>query len=416
MLLSTLKELKDRGNSIVVVEHDEETIRRGDYIIDLGPGAGPGGGRVVAAGTLDQLRASPESVTGAWLNGNRDRAITSKLRPASKWLRVEGATKHNLKGIDAAVPLETLTCVTGVSGSGKSTLVKEIIYHTLASRLSKKNGQPHGCREITGWEHLARVVEIDHSPIGRTPRSTPATYVGLFDDIRRLFSMVPDARTRGFGPGRFSFNVSGGRCEACAGQGRIRVEMAFLPDVYVACESCGGRRFNEDTLAVRYRGKNIHDVLGMSFREGLEFFEAIPGIRKTLELLVAIGLDYLTFGQSSPTLSGGEAQRIKLARELAAATNGVRKTLYILDEPTTGLHLADIDKILMIFQRLVDQGSTVIVIEHNLEVIKSADHIIDLGPEGGEAGGRIVVAGNPFEILRHPSSHTAKFLNRYLEG
>jgi len=416
MLLSTLKELKDRGNSIVIVEHDEETIRRGDYIIDLGPGAGPGGGRVVAAGTLDQLRASPESVTGAWLNGNRDRAITSKLRRASKWLRVKDATKHNLKGIDAAIPLETLTCVTGVSGSGKSTLVKEIIYHTLASRLSKKNGQPHGCREITGWEHLARVVEIDHSPIGRTPRSTPATYVGLFDDIRRLFSMVPDARTRGFGPGRFSFNVSGGRCEACGGQGRIRVEMAFLPDVYVACEVCGGRRFNEETLAVYYRSKNIHDVLGMSFREGLEFFEAIPGIRSSLELLVAIGLDYLTFGQSSPTLSGGEAQRIKLARELAAATNGARKNLYILDEPTTGLHLADIDKILMILQRLVDQGSTVIVIEHNLEVIKAADHVIDLGPEGGEAGGRIVVAGNPFEILRHPSSHTAKFLNRYLKG
>jgi len=415
MLLSSLQELKDRGNSVIVVEHDEETIRRGDYIIDLGPGAGPGGGRVVAAGTLDQIRTAPESVTGAWLNGNRDRAITSKLRPARNWLRVEGATMHNLKGIDVTIPLETLTCVTGVSGSGKSTLVKGIIYHTVASRLSKKNGQPHGCREIAGWEQLLRVVEIDHTPIGRTPRSTPATYVGLFDDIRRLFSMVPDARTRGFGPGRFSFNVSGGRCDTCAGQGRIRVEMAFLPDVYVACEVCGGRRFNEETLAVCYRGKNIHDVLGMSFREGLEFFEAIPSVRKTLEFLVAIGLDYLTFGQSSPTLSGGEAQRIKLARELAAA-NGARKTLYILDEPTTGLHLADIDKILMILQRLVDQGSTVIIIEHNLEVIKSADHIIDLGPEGGDAGGRVVAAGTPFDLLRRKkASWTGRFLERYLQ-
>jgi len=415
MLLSSLRDLKDRGNSIVVVEHDEETIRRGDYVIDLGPGAGPGGGRVVAAGTLDQIRAVPESVTGAWLNGNRERAITSKLRPARNWLRVQGATMHNLKGIDVAVPLETLTCVTGVSGSGKSTLVKEILYHTLASKLSRKNGRPHGCREIYGWEHLARVVEIDHSPIGRTPRSTPATYVGLFDDIRRLFSMVPDARTRGFGPGRFSFNVPGGRCEACAGQGRIRVEMAFLPDVYVACETCGERRFNEETLSVCYRGKNIHDVLGMSFHEGLEFFEAIPPVRSALELLVSIGLDYLTFGQSSPTLSGGEAQRIKLARELAAV-NGARKTLYILDEPTTGLHLADIEKIIMIFQKLVDQGSTVVVIEHNLEVIKSSDHIIDLGPEGGDRGGRIVAAGSPFDVLRRKKvSWTGRFLDRYLK-
>lgn len=415
MLLSTLEKLKDRGNSVIVVEHDEETIRRGDYIIDLGPGAGPGGGRVVAEGTLDQLRASPESVTGAWVNGNRDRTVTSRLRPGGKWLRVRGAVRHNLRGIDAAIPLETLTCVTGVSGSGKSTLVKEIIYSTLQSRLSGKNGEPSGCRDITGWENLARVVEIDHSPIGRTPRSTPATYVGLFDDIRRLFSMVPDARARGFGPGRFSFNVSGGRCADCAGQGRVRVEMAFLPDVYVACETCGGKRFNEETLAVRYRGRNIHDVLAMSFREGLEFFDAIPGIRNTLELLVDIGLDYLTFGQSSPTLSGGEAQRIKLTRELGAATKGARKALYILDEPTTGLHLADIEKILMILQRLVDQGNTVIVIEHNLEVIKSADHIIDLGPEGGDGGGRVVAAGTPYDLLRHKKdSWTGRFLDRYL--
>ncbi len=415
MLLSTLKELKDRGNSIIIVEHDEETIRRGDYIIDLGPGAGPGGGRVVAEGTLDQIRASPESVTGAWVNGSRDRTVTSKLRPAKKWLRIRGAARHNLKGIDVAIPLETLTCVTGVSGSGKSTLVKDIIYSNLLSRVSGNNGRAFGCREIVGWEHLARVVEIDHSPIGRTPRSTPATYVGLFDDIRRLFSLVPDSRTRGYGPGRFSFNVSGGRCEACAGQGRIRVEMAFLPDVYVACESCGGRRFNEETLAVHYRGKSIDDVLGMSFREGLEFFDAVPGIRGTLELLVDVGLDYLTFGQSSPTLSGGEAQRIKLTRELAAAANGGRRTLYILDEPTTGLHLADIEKILLILQRLVDQGNTVLVIEHNLEVIKAADHIIDLGPEGGEGGGRVVAAGTPFDLLqRKEVSWTGRFLDRYL--
>ncbi len=416
ILLSTLRELKERGNTIVVVEHDEETIRNGDHIIDLGPGAGPGGGWVVAQGTLQDIRACAESVTGAWMNGHR-REIASHRRPPrdGAWIEVIGAAMHNLKDIDASIPLGTLTCVTGVSGSGKSTLVKDVLYEALKSRLSGRAGAATGFKEIRGWEHLARVTEIDHSPIGRTPRSTPATYVGFFDEIRRLFAGVPEARARGYGAGRFSFNVAGGRCESCAGQGRIKVEMSFLPDVYVACEECGGRRFNEETLAITYHGKNIHDVLEMSFREGLDVFAAIPRIRRALQFIVDIGLDYLTFGQPSPTLSGGEAQRIKIASELASSIEGTGRSLYILDEPTTGLHLADTERLVDILHRLVDRGNTVVVIEHNLEVIRAADYIIDLGPEGGAAGGRIIARGTPFELLRQTrKSHTARFLKRYL--
>ena len=423
-LIATLRDLHAKGNSVIVVEHDEETIKAGDYLIDLGPGAGPQGGLVVAEGSLKDIQACAESVTGRYLKSDSRPTVTSRLRPPkdSRWLMVFGADKHNLKGVDARIPLGTLTCVTGVSGSGKSTLVKEVIYRTLKSRLpGKPYGRPaardvhggDGCREIEGWQQLNKVVEIDHSPIGRTPRSTPATYIGLFDEIRRLFAMVPAARARGYSAGRFSFNVSGGRCETCAGQGRIRVEMDFLPEIYVHCEDCNGRRFNEETLDIRYHGKSIHDVLEMSFGEGLEFFAAIPKIRTGVQLMVDIGLDYLTFGQASPTLSGGEAQRIKLARQLPGSSE---KSLYILDEPTTGLHLADIDKLLAILHRLVDRGTTVLVIEHNLKVIKEADYILDMGPEGGAGGGCLIAEGTPQDLIKQSKvSHTARFLKKYLK-
>jgi len=412
LLLESLRRLKERGNTILVVEHDEETIRRADHIVDLGPGAGPQGGRVVAQGTLEDLRRTPQSITGAYLDGRARREITSKLRPAKGWLTVIGARRFNLKGIDVRIPLGAITCVTGVSGSGKSTLVREVLYRGLKGLLSRGEAPSDGFKEIRGWEALRRVAEVDHSPIGRTPRSTPATYVGLFDEIRRLFAQVPEARSRGWGPGRFSFNLQGGRCEDCGGQGRIKVEMEFLPDVYITCEACGGRRYNEETLSVTYRGKNIHEVLEMTFGEGLEFFGAIPKVRKTLELLVEIGLDYLTFGQPSPTLSGGEAQRIKLVRELASSSS---RTLYILDEPTTGLHIADIEKLLKILHKLADRGDTVVVIEHNLKVIKEADYVIDLGPEGGEKGGYLLVEGTPLELLNQTSrSYTAQALKAYL--
>ncbi len=413
ILLSTLGELRGRGNTILVVEHDEETIRSADHIIDLGPGAGPRGGTITAQGTVAEIKKNPNSLTGVYLNSSSNRNLDSVFRAPleGKWIEVSGAKLHNLKSVTARIPLGTLTCVTGVSGSGKSTLVKEVLFPALRDAIAnRRNG--NSSEKISGWEVLTRVVEIDHSPIGRTPRSTPATYVGILDEIRKLFAQVPEARLRGYGPGRFSFNVKGGRCETCAGQGHIRVEMDFLPNVYVLCEECSGRRYNEETLGTIYRGKSIHDVMQMSFGEGLELFSSIPQVRDSLQLLVDIGLDYLTFGQASPTLSGGEAQRIKLAKELTSS-NG--RALYILDEPTTGLHMADTERLIAVLQRLVDRGHTVLVIEHNLDVVRSADYIIDLGPEGGDAGGRIVAQGNPRELLGQTGkSFTAKFLKRYL--
>ena len=417
MLLAALRDMKDRGNTVLVVEHDEETIRTGDHIIDLGPGGGAHGGRVLASGTLEEIQRCPESVTGASLNGRRQRGITSRCRlPKDEWLLVNGAREYNLKGIDCRVPLGTFTCITGVSGSGKSTLLRETIFHGLRRLLHDSKDRVGAHDAIKGWEPLEKVLEVDHSPIGRTPRSTPATYVGLFDEIRRLFSLAPEARARGYGPSRFSFNVKGvqgGRCEECAGQGTIKVEMQFLPDVYVGCEGCLGRRYNEETLSVLYKGKNIHQVLEMTFEQGLEFFSAVPHIKRPLEQLVEMGLGYLTFGQPSPTLSGGEAQRVKLIAELSKPSRG--KTLYILDEPTTGLHMADIEKLLKVLQQLVDRGNTVVVIEHNMDVIKEADYIIDLGPEGGAGGGHICAQGNPYAILKQQErSYTARFLRDYL--
>jgi excinuclease ABC subunit A len=369
----------------------------------------------VAAGTLEEIRCSPESVTGAFFNGGNQRAITTRLRVPNGGgrLRVLGAREHNLKGIDCSIPLGTLTCITGVSGSGKSTLLREIIFHGLRKLLHNARDRVGAHREIRGWELLERVVEVDHSPIGRTPRSTPATYTGLFDEIRRLFALAPEARARGYGQGRFSFNVTGGRCEECGGQGTIKVEMQFLPGIYVGCEGCMGRRYNDETLGVTYKGRTIHQVLEMTFEQGLEFFSAVPTIRRTLEMLVEMGLGYLTFGQPSPTLSGGEAQRVKLIAELSRPSRG--KTFYILDEPTTGLHMADIEKLLSVLQQLVDKGNTVVIIEHNLIVIKEADYIIDLGPEGGAGGGQICAQGNPWEIIeQHERSYTARFLREYL--
>jgi excinuclease ABC subunit A len=415
-LLDTLTELKERGNTIVVVEHDEETIRRADHLIDLGPGAGRHGGGLVASGTLADLQKTPQSITGAYLNGSGRRSLTSQERKPSSGdqLLLRGARARNLKNIDVAVPLGTFTCVTGVSGSGKSTLVEETLYKALANKISKAEHQAGEHQELAGWKHLDRVMEVDHSPIGRTPRSVPATYVGVFNDIRRLFSLTPEARARGYGPGRFSFNVASGRCQNCKGQGLVRVEMAFLPNVYVRCEQCNGQRYNSETLAVSYKGKNIAEVLEMSLEEAADFFGAVAKIKRSLRLLVDLGLGYLNMGQSSPTLSGGEAQRLKLANELAK--NHRARTLYILDEPTTGLHIADVEKLVAVLQALVDHGHTLVVIEHNLEVIKAADHIIDLGPEGGDGGGEVVACGSPRELLKQTErSYTARYLKSYLE-
>jgi excinuclease ABC subunit A len=416
-LLDALTELKEKGNTIVVVEHDEETIRRADHLIDLGPGAGRYGGRLVASGTLADLQQTPQSITGAYLNGNGRRNLASSERKPSSgnWLMLSGARARNLKNIDASVPLGTFTCVTGVSGSVKSTVVEETLYKSLANILSKAELQAGEHQELAGWKHLDRVMEVDHSPIGRTPRSVPVTYVGVFNDIRRLFSLTPEARTRGYGPGRFSFNVPAGRCQNCKGQGLVRVEMAFLPNVYVRCEQCSGQRYNSETLAVRYKDKNIAEVLEMSLEEAADFFGAVGKIKRPLRLLVDLGLGYLSMGQSSPTLSGGEAQRLKLANELAK--NHRARTLYILDEPTTGLHIADVEKLVAVLQALVDRGHTLVVIEHNLEVIKAADHIIDLGPEGGDGGGEVVACGSPRELLEQTErSYTARYLKDYLEG
>jgi len=416
VLVDALRTLRDRGNTIIVVEHDEETIRAADTIIDLGPGAGRDGGKVVAAGALAEIRRAPLSVTGALIDGH-GRDITSRLRPwrGQPALRVAGASANNLRGIDVDFPLGRLIAVTGVSGSGKSTLLKETLYKGLKNRLLNRKDPAGACRDIAGWKAITRVLEVDHSPIGRTPRSVPASYIGFLDDIRRLFAATPSARARGYSPGRFSFNVSGGRCEACQGQGRPKVEMSFLPDVYVPCEVCGGGRFNPETLEVLYKGKTIAEVLEMTFAEAVVFFNAIPLIRKAVQFVCEVGLGYLALGQPSPTLSGGEAQRIKLAEQLAKPSNG--HTLYILDEPTTGLHLADVRRLIDVLQALVETGHTVAVIEHNLEIIKEADTIIDLGPEGGAGGGQLVAAGSPKELLKFAKlSHTARCLRQYLSN
>ncbi|NLN17691.1 MAG: excinuclease ABC subunit UvrA [Firmicutes bacterium] len=408
-LLDTLKALRDLGNTVIVVEHDEETIREADYIIDIGPGAGVHGGELVQAGSIEEVMANPRSVTGQYLSGKRAIRVPQTRRPPNdKWLRVLGAQENNLKNIDVEIPLGTFVCVTGVSGSGKSTLVNEIIYKRLARDLNGARLKPGAHRDIEGLEHLQKVINIDQSPIGRTPRSNPATYTGAFDLVRELFASTPDARMRGYAPGRFSFNVKGGRCEACRGDGIIKIEMHFLPDVYVPCEVCGGKRYNRETLSVRYRGKSIADVLAMTVEEACDFFRNIPRLARKLQTLVDVGLGYIDLGQPATTLSGGEAQRVKLATELSRRSNG--KTLYILDEPTTGLHMADVDKLLDVLNRLVDAGDTVLVIEHNLDVIKTADYIIDLGPEGGDEGGWVVATGTPEEVAACSASYTGQFL------
>ncbi|MGD8492586.1 MAG: excinuclease ABC subunit UvrA, partial [Desulfobacterales bacterium] len=416
ILIDALKTLRDRGNSILVVEHDEETIRAADTIIDLGPGAGQDGGRVVASGALNRLKKAKSSITGALIDGH-PKKISSRLRPyrTAKKLKVQGAQTNNLKNISTHLPLGRLICITGVSGSGKSSLLKETLYKGLRNRLQKKKYPAGRCKDIKGWQQIQRVLEVDHSPIGRTPRSVPASYVGFLNDIRKLFAMTPAARARGYKPGRFSFNVAEGRCDACKGQGRPKVEMSFLPDVYVPCEVCRGKRYNKETLAVLYKGKNMAEVLEMTFAEAVRFFSAVPPIRRAVQFVCDVGLGYLCLGQPSPTLSGGEAQRIKLAKQLVKRTNG--HTLYILDEPTTGLHLADIQRLIGVLQALVDDGNTVAIIEHNMEIIKEADYIIDLGPEGGNDGGRVVAAGSPPELLKFAGkSHTARWFQQYLKG
>ncbi|MCB8816201.1 excinuclease ABC subunit UvrA [Desulfosporosinus shakirovi] len=412
-LLETLKRLRDLGNTLIVVEHDEDTMVAADHIIDIGPGAGAHGGRVVAEGPIEEIKANKESMTGQYLSGAKQISVPVERRqPNGKWLEVLGARENNLKNVHARIPLGLFTCVTGVSGSGKSTLVNEIIYKGLASRLSRARVRPGAHDQLKGLEHLEKVVDIDQSPIGRTPRSNPATYTGVFDFIRELFSITPEAKMRGYKQGRFSFNVKGGRCEACRGDGIIKIEMHFLPDVYVPCEVCEGKRYNRETLEVRYKGKTIAQVLDMTVDEAVEFFQVVQKIARKLQTLQDVGLGYIRLGQPATTLSGGEAQRIKLATELSRRSTG--RTIYILDEPTTGLHTADIDKLLHVLHRLVDGGDTVLVIEHNLDVIKTADWLIDLGPEGGNRGGEVLIAGKPEEVSSFPASYTGQYLKRYL--
>ena len=413
-LLATLKHLRDLGNTLLVVEHDEDTMREADYIVDVGPGAGIHGGYIVAAGTPEEVMENPDSITGDYLSGRKKIPVPIKRRSGSgKCLRVIGAAENNLRGIDVEFPLETLTCVTGVSGSGKSSLVNEILFKKLGADLNRTKTRAGRHERIEGEEYLDKVINIDQSPIGRTPRSNPATYTGLFNDIRELFASTPDAKSRGYGPGRFSFNTRGGRCEACQGDGLLKIEMHFLPDIYVPCEVCKGRRYNRETLEVRYKGKNIYDVLEMTVDEALPFFENLPRIYNRLQTLVDVGLGYVKLGQASTTLSGGEAQRVKLATELSKRATG--RTIYILDEPTTGLHTADVHKLIQVLQRLVDAGNSVVVIEHNLDVIKTADHIIDLGPEGGDGGGTIVCVGTPEEVAACPESYTGMYLKKSLQ-
>ena len=413
-LLQTLCRLRDIGNTLIVVEHDEDTMRAADYIVDVGPGAGSHGGQIVAAGSLEDIINTPQSVTGQYLSGFKKIPVPSRRRAGNGYaLSIKGATENNLKSVDVSIPLGTLTCVTGVSGSGKSSLVGEVLNKTLLARLNHARTRPGACSCVEGIEHLDKVIDIDQSPIGRTPRSNPATYTGLFNDIRDLFASTAEAKMRGYGPGRFSFNVKGGRCEACCGDGLVKIEMHFLADVYVPCEVCRGQRYNRETLEVLYKGKNIAQVLDMTAEEAVDFFGNLPKICRKVQTLVEVGLGYVKLGQSSTTLSGGEAQRVKLATELSRVSTG--RTIYILDEPTTGLHAADVHKLIEVLQKLVDAGNTVLVIEHNLDVIKTADHIIDLGPEGGDGGGYVVASGTPEQVVQVSESYTGQYLKPYLE-
>ena len=413
-LIASLKKMRDLGNTLIVVEHDEDTMRAADYIVDIGPGAGENGGQVMAAGTPKQIMRSRKSLTGQYLSGKQQIPVPEKRRTGNgNFIELKGARANNLKNIDVKFPLGEFICVTGVSGSGKSTLVNLILKRILAQKLNGASAKPGSYQSISGLENVEKVIDIDQSPIGRTPRSNPATYTGVFDDIRDLFAQTNEAKLRGYTKGRFSFNVKGGRCEACRGDGILKIEMNFLPDVYVPCEVCHGTRYNSETLEVEYKGKNIAEVLKMTVSEALEFFSAIPKIRRKLQTIEDVGLGYVQLGQPATTLSGGEAQRMKLASELHRQSNG--KSFYILDEPTTGLHMADIKRLLGVLQRLVDAGNTVLVIEHDLDVVKSADWLIDLGPEGGEAGGFVVAAGTPETIAAVPESYTGQYLKPMLE-
>ena len=413
-LIATLKKLRDLGNTVLVVEHDEDTMYAADQIIDIGPEAGVNGGRVMAQGTAEEIKLISDSITGQYLSGRKKIPVPKQRRkPNKKYIEVIGASENNLKNINVKFPLGVFTCVTGVSGSGKSTLVNEILYKTLARDINGSHEKPGKCKEIKGIENIDKIINIDQSPIGRTPRSNPATYTGVFDLIRDIFAETNEAKLRGYQKGRFSFNVSGGRCEACNGDGILKIEMHFLPDIYVPCEVCGGKRYNRETLEVKYKDKTISDVLDMTVDEALVFFENVPKIKNKIKTLSEVGLGYIKLGQPSTTLSGGEAQRVKLATELSKKATG--KTLYILDEPTTGLHMADVHKLVVILQRLVDTGNSIIVIEHNLDLIKTCDYIIDLGPEGGDNGGNIVQVGTPEQVVKNEKSYTGQFLKKYLE-
>ena len=412
-LLNALKNLKDLGNTLIVVEHDEDTMLAADYIVDIGPGAGSHGGEVVACGTAEEIMKCEKSITGAYLSGRIQIPVPKERRKPTGYITVKGARENNLKNIDVEIPLGVMTCITGVSGSGKSSLTNEILYKHLARTLNRARCIPGEHDAILGLEQLDKVIDIDQSPIGRTPRSNPATYTGVFDMIRDLFAATPDAKARGYKKGRFSFNVKGGRCEACSGDGILKIEMHFLPDVYVPCEVCEGKRYNRETLEVKYKGKSIYDVLDMTVEEALEFFKNVPSIHRKIQTLYDVGLSYVKLGQPSTELSGGEAQRIKLATELSKRSTG--KTIYILDEPTTGLHFADVHKLIEILHRLSEGGNTVVVIEHNLDVIKTADYIIDMGPEGGEGGGTVIAQGTPEEIVKVKKSYTGQFLKKYLK-
>ena len=412
-LLKTLLKLRDLGNTLIVVEHDEDTMLAADHIVDIGPGAGAFGGEVVAQGTAQEIMQNEDSLTGAYLSGRKQIAIPSKRRKPAGWVEVRGAAENNLKNVNVKFPVGVMTCVTGVSGSGKSSLVNEVLYKSLAKQLNRARCIPGKHKSIKGLEQLDKVIDIDQSPIGRTPRSNPATYTGVFDMIRDLFASTPDAKAKGYKKGRFSFNVKGGRCEACGGDGIVKIEMNFLPDIYVPCEVCEGKRYNRETLDVKYKGKSIFDVLDMTVDEALPFFEAIPSIRRKIETLHDVGLSYVKLGQPSTTLSGGEAQRIKLATELSRRSTG--KTVYILDEPTTGLHFADVDRLISILHRLAESGNTVIVIEHNLDVIMTADYIIDLGPEGGDKGGTVIAMGTPEKVADNPNSYTGVYIKKMLD-